>query len=68
MKRSRIQWICGVIVAFVAIAASADPPTYNFSNRSYGNSVAGSCSDSEGGYRCRKIRIWENYDVKGTFE
>ena len=69
MNRSRITWICGAIAAFLAVAASADPPTYKFSNRSYGNSVdGGSCSDFDGGYRCRSISVWENYGVKGTYE
>jgi len=69
MNRSRVRWVCGAIAAFLAVAASADPPTYKFNNRSYGNSVdGGSCSYFEGGYRCRAIHVWENYDVKGTFE
>jgi len=69
MTKPRIQWICGVIVAFIAVAASADPPTYKFNHRSYGNLVgAGSCTDFDGGYRCRSIHVWENYDVKGTYE
>jgi hypothetical protein len=38
-------------------------------NRNYGNLVgAGSCSDFDGGYRCRSIDTRENYDVKGTYE
>lgn len=69
MNRSFIPWICGAVAAFLAIAASANPPTYKFTNRTYGNSVgAGGCSDFEGGYRCREIHVWENYNVKGTFE
>jgi len=69
MNRSHIRWICGAIATFLAVAASANPPTYKFNNRTYGNSVgAGGCSDFEGGYRCRQIHVWENYDVKGTFE
>ena len=69
MNRSLIPWICGAIAAFLAIAASANPPMYKFNNRTYGNSMgAGGCSDFEGGYRCREIHVWENYDVKGTFE
>lgn len=69
MNRSHIKWICGVIAAFFVVAASAEPPSYKFNNRTYGNSVgAGSCSDFAGGYRCREIHVWENYDVKGTFE
>lgn len=69
MNRSHIKWICGAIAAFLAVAASANPPMYKFNNRAYGNSVgAGSCSDFEGGYRCRSIDAWENYDVKGTYE
>ncbi len=64
-----MQWVCGVIAAFLAVAASADPPTFKFSNRSYGNWVTGgACSHFGNGYRCRAIHAWENYDVKGIFE
>jgi hypothetical protein len=69
MSRSRTQWICGGIAAFLAVAASADAPMYKSNNRFYENSVYGeSCTDLEFGYRCRAINVWENYDVKGTFE
>lgn len=69
MNKSLIRWICGVIAGFMAIAASADPPMYKFNNRTYGNSVdGGSCDYFDDGYRCRAIQVWENYDVKGTFE
>lgn len=69
MNRSFIRWICGAIVAFIAIAASANPPMYKFNSRSYGNYAAGGlCSDAYGGYRCREVQVWENYDVKGTYE
>jgi hypothetical protein len=69
MNRSRIKWICGAIAAFLAVAASADPPMYKFNNRTIGNSVAADgCHDFDGGYRCRGVHVWENYDVKGTFE
>lgn len=69
MNRSRIQWICGVLAAFMAVAASADPPTHKFNNRTYGNSVdGGSCAYLDNRYLCRAIHVWENYDVKGTFE
>lgn len=69
MTRSRISRVCGVLAAFLAIAASADPPMFKMVNRSYGNSVdAGSCTYLDNAYRCRAIQAWENYDVKGTFE
>jgi hypothetical protein len=69
MNRSHIKWICGAIAALLAVVASAEPPTHKFNNRTYGNSVgAGSCSDFEGGYRCRSIDVWQNYDVKGAYE
>ena len=69
MNRSRIKWICGAIAAFLAVAASADPPMYKFNNRTIGNSVgADGCHDFDGGYRCRGVNVSENYDVKGTFE
>lgn len=69
MKRSHITCICGAIVAFLAVAASADPPMYKFNNRTYGNSVgADGCHYFDGGYRCRGVHVSENYDVKGTFE
>ena len=69
MNRLFIRWICGAIVAFIAIAASANPPMYKFNSRSYGNlAAAGGCSDFDGGYRCRNVQVWENYDVKGTYE
>ncbi|MDH3431844.1 MAG: hypothetical protein OEQ14_17735 [Gammaproteobacteria bacterium] len=69
MTRSPTLWICGVIVGSMAISASADPPSFKLSNRTYGNWVdGGSCTYLEDGYRCRSIQAWENYDVKGTFE
>ena len=69
MNRSHIKWICGAIAAFLAVAASAKPPLYKFNNRTYGNSADGGlCSDFDGGYRCREIHVWQNYDVKGTYE
>jgi hypothetical protein len=69
MNRSRTKWICGAIAAFLAVAASADPPMYKFNNRTIGNSVgADGCHYFDGGYRCRGVHVSENYDVKGTFE
>lgn len=69
MTRSRSQWVCGVIAAFLAVAASAEPPTYKVNNRSYGNHVnGGACSYFEYGQLCRAISVSEQYDVKGTFE
>jgi hypothetical protein len=70
MNRSQVRWFCGAIAALMVISASADPPTYKFNSRSYGNWVTGgSCSDAAPGvYRCREVRVWENYDVKGTFQ
>lgn len=40
MTGSRIQWVCGVLAAFMAVAASADPPTFKFGNRYYGHSAS----------------------------
>ena len=69
MNRSRIRWICGAVAAFLAVAASADPPMYKFNKRTIGNFVgADGCHDFDGGYRCRGVHVSENYDVKGTFE
>lgn len=69
MTCSRTLWIYGLIVGFMAISASAAPPTSKYHNRFYGNWVeGGSCNSLEDGYRCRSIQVWENYDVKGTFE
>jgi hypothetical protein len=69
MTRSHIQWVCGVIATFLAVAASAEPPLYKFSNRAYENSVdGGACSYFENRQFCRAIHVWENYDVKGEFE
>ena len=69
MNRSPIIWVLGIIAGCVTIAASADPPTFKLHNRTYGNWVdGGSCTYLDDGYRCRSIQVWENYDVKGTFE
>jgi hypothetical protein len=69
MTRLRIQWICGFIAAFMTIAASAEPPTYKINNRTYENWVTGgSCSQFDNGQFCRVINVWENYNVKGTYE
>ena len=69
MNRSTKHWICAGISAFVTISATAAPPIFNNHNRSYGNWVdGGSCTDIPNGYRCRSIQVWENYDVKGTFQ
>ena len=69
MNRSRKQWVCGVTAALLAFAANADPPAFKHNNRTYGNFVdGGSCTDLENRQFCRSIHVWENYDVKGTFE
>lgn len=69
MNRLRIQLTCGVIAAFLAIVANAEPPMFKETNRTYGNSAyAYGCYDIEGGYRCPSISVYENYDVKGEYE
>lgn len=43
-------------------------PRFPYDVRREDPKIAGSCSDFEGGYRYRMIHMWENYDVKSTFE
>lgn len=69
MTRSPILLVCGALAGFMALSASAEPPSYSNHSRVYGNWVeGGSCSDIPNGYRCRSVQATENYDVKGTFQ
>jgi len=68
----RKLWLGGVVAApltLLAVSALAEPPFVHNQNRSYGNSVsAGICLNIENGTSCRYLNVWENYDVKGTYQ
>jgi hypothetical protein len=49
--------------------AKRSAPMFKDHNRTYGNDVgANVCVDFPGGQRCADLYVWENYDVKGTFQ
>lgn len=65
----RTVWTGGVIAGLVTMSATAAPPVFNNQNRAYGNSVvAGICYEISNGYVCRDLSVWEDYDVKGTYD